>query len=56
MGRYEAAGAVAVISAKGSGIRSPGGYLRGMTERARDGELHLGKSFYGLLEGSGADG
>ena len=56
MGRYEAAGAVAVISAKGSEIRSPGGYLRGMTARARDGDLHLGKSFYGLLEGSGADG
>jgi replication initiation protein RepC len=41
MGRYQAATAIAVIAAKGETIRSPGGYLRGMIGRARDGELHL---------------
>lgn len=50
MGRYAAACAVAVIAAKASEIRSAGGYLRAMTERARQGELHLGKSLYGLAE------
>lgn len=50
MGRYTAAAAVAVIAAKSAEIRSAGGYLRAMTERAREGELHLGKSFYGLVE------
>jgi replication initiation protein RepC len=48
MGRYQAATAVAVIAAKGETIRSPGGYLRGMTDRARDGELHLSNSLWGL--------
>src|SRR5512132_1207327 len=48
MGRYQAATAVAVIAAKGETIRSPGGYLRGMTDRARNGELHLSNSLWGL--------
>jgi replication initiation protein RepC len=48
MGRYQAATAVAVIAAKGESIRSPGGYLRGMISRARDGELHLSNSLWGL--------
>ena len=50
MGRYNAAAAIAVIAAKSAEIRSAGGYLRALTERARQGELHLGKSFYGLAE------
>jgi replication initiation protein RepC len=50
MGRYNAAAAIAVIAAKSTEIRSTGGYLRALTERARQGELHLGKSFYGLAE------
>jgi replication initiation protein RepC len=48
MGRYQAATAIAVIAAKGETIRSPGGYLRGMIGRARDGELHLSNSLWGL--------
>src|SRR5512144_104914 len=47
MGRYQAAAAIAVIAAKRT-IRSPGGYLRGMTDRARNGELHLSDSLWGL--------
>jgi replication initiation protein RepC len=48
MGRYQAATAIAVIAAKGETIHSPGGYLRGMIGRARDGELHLSNSLWGL--------
>jgi replication protein C-like len=39
-----------VIAAKGQTIRSPGGYLRGMIGRARDGELHLSNSLWGLAQ------
>src|SRR5512132_3724608 len=48
MGRYQAATAVAVIAAKRQTIRSPGGYLRGMIDRAQNGELHLSNSLWGL--------
>ena len=50
MGRTAAAAAVAVIAAKSEDIGSAGGYLRAMTQRAREGTLHLSKSFYGLAE------
>jgi replication initiation protein RepC len=50
MGRTAAAAAIAIIAAKSGEIRSAGGYLRAMTERAHEGTLHLGKSFYGLAE------
>ena len=50
MGRTAAAAAIAVIAAKSGEIRSAGGYLRAMTERAREGTLHLSRSFYGLAE------
>lgn len=50
LGRYQAATAVAIIAAKRDTIRSPGGYLRGMTARARDGELYLLRSLHGLGE------
>jgi len=30
-------------------VKSPGGYLRGMVEKAQKGELHLDRSFYGRL-------
>lgn len=30
-------------------VKSPGGYLRGMVEKASAGELHLDRSFYGRL-------
>ena len=32
-------------------VASPGGYLRGMVEKAGAGELHLERSFYGRLSG-----
>ncbi|MBK8176989.1 MAG: replication protein C [Rhodospirillales bacterium] len=51
LGRYQAATAVAIIAAKRETIRSPGGYLRGMIARGRDGELHLLRSLHGLAEG-----
>ncbi|SEW36539.1 replication initiation protein RepC [Aliiroseovarius sediminilitoris] len=35
-------------------VASPGGYLRGMIEKARAGELHLERSFYGRLSGQAA--
>ena len=50
MGRTAAAAAIAVIAAKSGEIRSAGGYLRAMTERSREGTLHLSRSFYGLAE------
>ncbi len=50
LGRYHAATAVAIIAAKGDSIRSPGGYLRGMIARGREGELYLLRSLHGLAE------
>jgi replication initiation protein RepC len=50
MGRTTAAAAIAVIAAKSEEIGSAGGYLQGMTQRAREGTLYLSKSFYGLAE------
>jgi replication initiation protein RepC len=56
MGRYQAATAVAVIAAKHETIRSPGGYLRGMTNRALNGELHLSNSLWSLARRERAPG
>jgi replication initiation protein RepC len=50
LGRNDAAAAVAVIAARGDEISSPGGYLRGMTGRARAGRLNLLGSLWGLAE------
>ena len=51
LGHAVAAVAVALICDKyeGGEIRSPGGYLRGIVERARSGELHLDRSIFGRL-------
>ena len=51
LGHAVAAAAVALICDKyeGGEIRSPGGYLRGIVERARSGELHLDRSIFGRL-------
>lgn len=35
-------------------VVSPGGYLRGMVKKARAGELHLDRSFYGRMSGQAA--
>ncbi len=51
LGSEVAAAAIALIYDKhASGeVSSPGGYLRGMVQKAQDGELHLDRSFYGRL-------
>ena len=55
LGPYVAAAAIALIYEKyhKSEIRSPGGYLRGIVDKAIDGELHLERSIYGRLSGAG---
>jgi Replication protein C C-terminal region./Replication protein C N-terminal domain. len=50
LGRNDAAAAVAIIAARGDEISSPGGYLRGMTGKARAGRLNLLGSLWGLAE------
>jgi replication initiation protein RepC len=56
LGPQAAAATMALIFEKFSDgeIASPGGYLRGMVEKARAGELHLERSFYGRLSGKAA--
>ncbi len=51
LGPQIAAAAIALIYDKFNAgeVASPGGYLRGMVEKAGVGELHLGRSFYGRL-------
>lgn len=51
LGPDVASAAIALIFDKHSTgeVTSPGGYLRGMIEKARAGELHLERSFYGRL-------
>ena len=56
MGKQMAAAAMALVfdkHAKGE-VSSAGGYLRGMTEKAGAGKLHLERSFYGRLSGQAA--
>ncbi|MBC9207390.1 hypothetical protein IBL26_11125 [Roseomonas aerophila] len=53
LGRRMAAVAVAIISTKAAGHfrqAGPGGYLRGMLRKAREGSLHLDRSIFGLRE------
>lgn len=52
MGHSGAAAAViaTVYKAMSGEVRRPGAYLRGMSGKARSGELHLGKTFHGLRE------
>lgn len=49
MSREVAAAALALVTDKYSDgvVSSPGGYLRGLTEKATVGELHLARSIYG---------
>jgi replication initiation protein RepC len=51
LGPVVASAAIALIFDKHTTgeVKSPGGYLRGMVEKARAGELHLDRSFYGRL-------
>lgn len=56
LGPAVAAASIALIVDKSTNgdIRSPGGYLRGLVERAQTGELHLDRSFYGRLNSHAA--
>jgi replication initiation protein RepC len=62
MGDKGAAAAVIATGAKyrGGEVRSPGAYLRGMSQKAAGGELRLGKTFHGLKDAArrieGGDG
>ncbi len=53
LGPAVAAASIALILDKSTDgeVKSPGGYLRGLIERAQIGELHLDRSFYGRLSG-----
>jgi len=56
LGKQVATAALALVFEKHSAgeVSSPGGYLRGMVEKAGAGELHLERSFYGRLSGQAA--
>jgi len=55
LGPAAAAASIALIFDKSTNgeVKSPGGYLRGLIEKAQLGELHLDRSFYGRLNGAG---
>ena len=57
LGPARAAASIALILDKSSDgeVKSPGGYLRGLIEKAQIGELHLDRSFYGRLSGAGRE-
>lgn len=52
MGRRGAAAAMIAVAQKDldGQVKNPGAYLRGMTQKATIGELHLGRTFHGLRE------
>lgn len=53
--RGAAASVIATIQKFRSGdVRKPGAYLRGMSEKAAKGELHLGRTMHGLKEANRA--
>lgn len=56
LGPHVAAAAMALIYEKTTAgeVASAGGYLRGMVEKALQGNLHLERSFYGRLNGVGS--
>lgn len=56
MGPFMAAAAVALITDKHTSgeVSSPGGYLRGMVEKAKIGELNLARNIYGRLNERGS--
>ncbi|GAA5658229.1 hypothetical protein Brsp06_04613 [Brucella sp. NBRC 13694] len=58
MGEQAAAIAIAITLQKfdEQKVKSPGGYLRAMTERAAVGELHLARSVFGLAARHGMEG
>ena len=50
IGVAAASTAVAIVMAKRGEIKKPGGYFRGMVEKAKLGQLNLGPTVYGLLD------
>ena len=56
LGPHVAAAALALVFDKYSSgeVSSPGGYLRGIVEKAKAGDLHLARSFYGRMSERGA--
>lgn len=55
LGEAEASITVAAILQRGEVIRSPGGYLRSLTEKAREGQFSLGPVLMALLKASQRD-
>jgi replication initiation protein RepC len=55
LGRYEAATAIAAISAKNDMglVRSPGGLLRHMVDAHLTGNLRLDRTLFGLVDKAG---
>jgi replication initiation protein RepC len=53
MGEDAAAVTVAAILQKGAAVKSPGGYLRRLTDQARDGRFSLGPVLMALLRARG---
>jgi replication initiation protein RepC len=55
MGREQAAIAIAIVSAKPAAhFRStPGGYFHGMVMKAKNGELNLARTVWGLRQAKG---
>ena len=49
LGEAEAAITVAAILQRGQAIRNPGGYMRSLTEKAREGQFSLGPVLMALL-------
>jgi replication initiation protein RepC len=49
LGDEDAAVVVAAILQRGEAIKSPGGYLRNLTERARAGQFSIGPVLMSLL-------
>ena len=56
MGREQAAIAVAIVSAKPAAYfrSTPGGYFHGMVEKAKSGQLNLGRTVWGLRQTAAA--
>lgn len=56
LGKQVATAALALVFEKhcAGEVYSPGGYLRGMVEKAGAGELHLERRFHGRLSGQAA--
>jgi replication initiation protein RepC len=53
--RGAAASVIATVQKYMTGeVHRPGAYLRGMSERAARGELHLGRTYHGLKDGKQA--